>query len=368
MVRFSGSVLLRFVGGSLAFWAFSNIAFVLQPLQGSHVKSPLVPQHAVMQAAYAPRAALGGFESTSSFRQPVVLAGAAALLCAAIAGSAEQKESRRKTGLVACQAGSILDTFGASKKDDDEQANEMAKDAFTVQQVPMMEVEEREFTEEDLATFTGQMKEEDATELARRGEKQQSYNLGPSRQYVSWVAKKNAIRTWSKGPDGRNCGGLEVQVAILTEQIRNSVLHVRENKHDSKSRIQLTRLVARRRRTLDKLSWKDMDSYLEIRKALKIRHMYRMEALIGRADAEKYTSKDRPGAPGRKAVMRMKKAKKFLTSRLATQLRRGAKHALIHKTQSKIRSRQWVSLAYDDVKNMLADRPTTEYNDPLDLP
>merc|ERR1711972_10921 len=198
------------------------------------------------------------------------------------------------------------------------------------------------------------LEEESEEDAARRGARQITYDLYPSRQYVLYIACKNAERTWAKGANMQNKGCLEVQIAILTERIRNSVMHVREFKHD---------FVCRR-----KLASKDLDAYMKVREELQIRHVYRMEALIGRLDAYKYSMSDRKRAPGRKTVNRLKKTKRLLQRRLASQLRQGKPRRVIHKTESKMNGRRWATRAYDDVKYMLKGKPTETFIDPLALP
>jgi len=230
-----------------------------------------------------------------------------------------------------------------------------------------MKKEDEKFTEDDANIEVTEASEE---ELARRGERQVVFKLYPSRQYVQYIAKKNAERNWTKdGPDGRNKGCLEVQIALLTERIRAMVVHLRENKHDHKCRVKLVVLVARRRAYLDKLSWKNLDSYLKIREALKIRHVYRMEALIGRLGQYKYPTKDRKQAPGRKVAMRLKKKGRLLERRLASQLRQGRPKRIIHKTKRAIRSMNWLSRPYDDVEAMRKGKAAApQYINPLNLP
>ena len=136
------------------------------------------------------------------------------------------------------------------------------------------------------------------TTCPRRGSRHQSpadslWALS-SKQYVLYLAKKNAIKTWtSDGPDGKNRGCLEVQIAIATEKIRNMILHMREFRKDYRCRLKLTSLVCARRRMLDKLPSKNLDSYMKIREELKIRHVYRIEALKNRLGAYMYPIKDR---------------------------------------------------------------------------
>jgi len=201
--------------------------------------------------------------------------------------------------------------------------------------------------------------------------RQQKYTLGPSRQYVLYIAKKNALKTWTKdgraGP-GTNFGCLEVQIAMATEKIRSMVLHIREFPHDLRCRNRLISLVARRRKMLDKLSWTDVDRYINIRDTLKIRHVYRMEALIGRYAPYKYTQENRKQAPGRKIVVRLKKTKRLLNKRLANQLRQGKPEDVIFRTKKMIKSRSWASRAYDEAEGIINNKPTPPMLDPLNLP
>eukprot|EP00415_Alexandrium_ostenfeldii_P001658 UN1658 len=146
------------------------------------------------------------------------------------------------------------------------------------------------------------------------------------------------------------------------------VLHCREYQHDYLCRWKLVSMVSRRRKLLDKLSWKDFESYLKIREELKIRHVYRMEVLIGRLSAYKYGDRDRKRAPGRKIAMRLKKSKRLLARRLATQLRQGKPGMVIHKTKKMIKSRKWLARSYDDTESMIADTEPTIYIDPLNIP
>ncbi|CAJ1334784.1 unnamed protein product [Effrenium voratum] len=203
---------------------------------------------------------------------------------------------------------------------------------------------------------------EDAADTSKR---QIAYKLYPSKQYVLYLAKKNAIKTWAK--DG-NQGGLEVQIAVLTERIRNMVLHMREFRRDYKCRMKLTSLVCRRRRYLDKLAAKNLDAYMKIREELKIRHVYRMEALKNRLPAYVYAVKDRLHRPGRKTLNRLKKTKALFTRRLARQLRQGRERKVIHRTKKKLDSREWMTRPYDEVRAWERNKDLGNYLDPLNMP
>lgn len=208
-----------------------------------------------------------------------------------------------------------------------------------------------------------------AEEAARRGERQVTYTLLPSKKYVSFLAVQNAVRTWTKdGPDGRNRGCIEVQVAVITEKIRTLVIHVRENIHDFKNRTALVSLVALRRRLLDKLSWKDIDAYLKLRDSLKIRHVYRMEALIGRLPAYKYADEWRKPAPGKKTAMRLKKSQRLMQRRLANQLRQGKPAKVVQTTQKRVNARRWNGNEADEMRALIRGIAPPEKVDPLNLP
>jgi small subunit ribosomal protein S15 len=56
-------------------------------------------------------------------------------------------------------------------------------------------------------------------------------------------------------------GSPEVQVAILSERIRNLTEHFKDHKKDNHSRRGLLKLVSQRRRLLDYLNAKDADRY-----------------------------------------------------------------------------------------------------------
>lgn len=205
---------------------------------------------------------------------------------------------------------------------------------------------DKDFDETDLEEYAKQFAKEEAENTSAR---QIRYELYPSKQYVLYLAKKNAIKTWtSDGPDGKNRGCLEVQIAIATEKIRNMILHMREFRKDYRCRLKLTSLVCARRRMLDKLASRNLDSYMKIREELKIRHVYRIEALKNRLGAYMYPIRDRPGRPGRKTLNRLKKAKQLMTRRLANQLRQGREHKIIHRTQKKLNFRRWLVRPYDE--------------------
>lgn len=66
-------------------------------------------------------------------------------------------------------------------------------------------------------------------------------------------------------------GSPEVQIAILSERIRQLTDHLREHKHDESSRRGLLKMVGRRRRLLAYLKRKDAKTFLDITEKLGIR-------------------------------------------------------------------------------------------------
>ena len=66
-------------------------------------------------------------------------------------------------------------------------------------------------------------------------------------------------------------GSPEVQVALLTERIRELTEHLREHTHDFHTRRGLLKLVGRRRRQLRYLSTRDVDRYHSLIERLGLR-------------------------------------------------------------------------------------------------
>jgi small subunit ribosomal protein S15 len=70
---------------------------------------------------------------------------------------------------------------------------------------------------------------------------------------------------------GKDTGSPEVQIAILTERIRNLSDHLKQYPKDKHSRRGLIKMVNDRRRHLNYLMKKDRSKYLEIIKTLDLR-------------------------------------------------------------------------------------------------
>ena len=66
-------------------------------------------------------------------------------------------------------------------------------------------------------------------------------------------------------------GSPEVQIAILTERIKQLTEHLKEHKHDNHSRRGLLKMVGQRRSMLAYLKKKDIERYRAIVKKLGLR-------------------------------------------------------------------------------------------------
>jgi small subunit ribosomal protein S15 len=66
-------------------------------------------------------------------------------------------------------------------------------------------------------------------------------------------------------------GSPEVQVALLTQRINELTLHMQQHKKDLHSRSGLLKMVGKRRRLLDYLKRKDIESYRNLLQQLDLR-------------------------------------------------------------------------------------------------
>ena len=73
------------------------------------------------------------------------------------------------------------------------------------------------------------------------------------------------------GKDSNNTGSTEAQIAIITERIHNITNHLKGNKKDHSGRRGLVLLVAKRKRLLNYLRKKNINSYKNILEQLTIR-------------------------------------------------------------------------------------------------
>lgn len=73
------------------------------------------------------------------------------------------------------------------------------------------------------------------------------------------------------GKDVNDTGSCEVQIAILTEEIKELTEHLKEHSHDYHSRRGLLKKVGKRRSLLNYLAKNDVNRYREIVKSLNLR-------------------------------------------------------------------------------------------------
>ena len=73
------------------------------------------------------------------------------------------------------------------------------------------------------------------------------------------------------GKDEKDSGSAEVQVAILTERIRNLTEHLKVHKKDNHTRQGLMKLIGKRRGLLKYIKNRNIDEYRDLIKKLGIR-------------------------------------------------------------------------------------------------
>ena len=82
-------------------------------------------------------------------------------------------------------------------------------------------------------------------------------------------SKAELVKKYARGTN--DTGSAEVQIAILTEEIKNLTEHLKEHKHDFHSRRGLLKKVGKRRSLLNYLVKTDVTRYREIVKSLGLR-------------------------------------------------------------------------------------------------
>ena len=82
--------------------------------------------------------------------------------------------------------------------------------------------------------------------------------------------KKNEVMLANATHEG-DTGSPEVQIAILTERIRELTAHLKVHPNDDHSRLGMYKMVGKRRRLLDYLAKKDIERYRAIIAKLNIR-------------------------------------------------------------------------------------------------
>ena len=86
---------------------------------------------------------------------------------------------------------------------------------------------------------------------------------------ITKESKKEIISIFATNE--KDTGSAEVQIAVISERIRNLTEHFKNHNHDNHSKRGLLALVNKRKKLLSYLSKKDNSKYLEITKKLKIR-------------------------------------------------------------------------------------------------
>ncbi len=86
---------------------------------------------------------------------------------------------------------------------------------------------------------------------------------------VSKERKAELVKKFGKSET--NTGSIEVQIAILTDEINNLTEHLKEHDHDHHSRRGLLKKVGQRRSLLNYLFKNDVTRYREVIKALNLR-------------------------------------------------------------------------------------------------
>ena len=81
--------------------------------------------------------------------------------------------------------------------------------------------------------------------------------------------KTNIIKKYAR--DEKDTGSPEVQIAILTEEIKALTEHLKNNKQDKHSKRGLLMKVGKRRSLLNYLSENDVKRYREVVKSLELR-------------------------------------------------------------------------------------------------
>jgi len=83
--------------------------------------------------------------------------------------------------------------------------------------------------------------------------------------------KREIVQKWERHEG--DTGSPEVQIAILTERIRNLTEHIKRNKKDLHSRRGLIGMVNKRRKLLKYLKRKNPERYQQVIKELNLREV-----------------------------------------------------------------------------------------------
>lgn len=83
------------------------------------------------------------------------------------------------------------------------------------------------------------------------------------------INKAEVVKTYGKSE--ADTGSVEVQIALLTERIKNLTEHLKTNKQDLHSTRGLNKMVSTRKKLLDYLAEKDINRARAIKQKLGIR-------------------------------------------------------------------------------------------------
>ena len=86
---------------------------------------------------------------------------------------------------------------------------------------------------------------------------------------LSKEVKDSIVKKYARSTN--DTGSAEVQIAILTEEIKTLTEHMKEHSHDHHSKRGLLKKVGQRRSLLNYLAKKDINRYREIVKSLGLR-------------------------------------------------------------------------------------------------
>ena len=86
---------------------------------------------------------------------------------------------------------------------------------------------------------------------------------------ISKEKKAEIIKTYGRTPE--DTGSPEVQIAILTERIRELTEHLKVNKKDHHSRRGILKMIGQRRNLLAYLQKKDLEGYRALIEKLGLR-------------------------------------------------------------------------------------------------
>ena len=87
---------------------------------------------------------------------------------------------------------------------------------------------------------------------------------------ISKEKKAEIIKTYGRTPE--DTGSPEVQIAILTERIRELTEHLKVNKKDHHSRRGMLKMIGQRRNLLAYLQKKDLEGYRALIEKLGLRY------------------------------------------------------------------------------------------------